>query len=230
MGKLRQLVNPMINVAKALLRPVHRRVLRTSVVILQHLRGDHQGLVYVDPLLITHTVNRSDRTLKRNAVWHFGTVAGGDWDLDGSPVQKYGHVYTILKKRVVNSLDYDEIPEFRENLERIKRGETPDNCSNEEQYRAKYIRYEHLCKKIKSEGYKTQKELGYQTKKELRTGHPFNEILVQVGRRGNLLFEKGIHRLVIAQVLKLQKIPVIITRRHAEWIGKNGTQAYFSPQ
>lgn len=220
------MVNIVINIAKALLRPVYRRVLRTSVVILWHLRGDHQGLVYVDPLLITHTVNRCDRTLKRNAVWHFGTVVGGDWDLDGSPIQEYGHVYTILKQRVVNGLDYDEIPEFRENLERIKRGETPDNCSSEEQYRAKYIRLEHLYKKIKSEGYKTQKELGYQTQKELRTGHPFNEILVQVGRRGNLLLEKGIHRLAIAQVMKLQRVSVIITRRHAEWVEKNKSQLY----
>lgn len=220
----------MIIEGKALLRPIYQRVLRTSVVILWHLRSDYQGLVYVDPLLITHTVNKYDRTLKRNAVWHFGTVAGGDWDLDGIPIQEYGHVYSILKQRVVNGLDYNEIPEFRENLERIKRGETPDSCSNEEQYRAKYIRFEHLCKKIKSEGYKTQKELGYQTKKELRTGHPFNEILVQVGRRGNLLFEKGIHRLTIAQVLKLQKVPVIITRRHAEWVAKNGSQVYSCPE
>ncbi|MBA7479541.1 hypothetical protein ES707_14975 [subsurface metagenome] len=219
-------MNSVINWAKALLHRVYRCVLRASITILQHLRGDHQGMIYVDPLLITHTVNRSDRTLKRNVVWHFGTVADGDWDLNGAPIQKYGHVYSILKQRVVNGLNYDEMPEFRENLERIKRGETPDNCSSEKQYRAKYVRFEHLCKKVKSEGYKTQKDLGYQTQKELRTGHPFNEILVQVGRRGNLLLEKGIHRLAIAQVLKLQRVPVIITRRHAEWVEKNKSQLY----
>lgn len=155
-------------------------------------------------------------------MWHFGTVAGGDWDLDGIPVQEYGHVYSILKQRVIDSLDYDKIPEFRENIERINRGETPDNCSSEEQYRAKYVRFEDL--------YKTIKSLGYQTQKELKTGRPFNEIRVQVGRRGNLLFEEGMHRLAIAQVLRLRKIPVIITRRHAEWVEKNGTQAYFTPQ
>ena len=223
-------MNSVINIAKILFRSVYRHVLYASVVILWHLRGDYQGLVHVDPLLITHTVNRHDRTLKRNAVWHFGTVAGGDWDIGGIPVQEYGHIYSILKKRIVNGLDYNEIPEFKENLERIRRGETPDNCNSEDQYRAKYIRFEYLCKKIKSEGYKNQKELGYQTKQELRTGHPFNEILVQVGRRGNLLFEKGIHRLVIAQVLKLPRVPVIITRRHAKWVAKNGTKLYFTPQ
>ena len=219
-------MNPVIDWAKALLHRFYRRVLRASITMLQHLRGDHQGMIYVDPLLITHTVNRYDRTLKRNAVWHFGTVAGGDWDIDGIPIQEFGHIYSILKERIANGLDYDEIPEFRENLERIERGDTPDNCSSEEQYRAKYVRFEHLCKKIKSEGYKTQNELGYQSKEELRTGHPFNEILVQVGRRGNLLFEKGIHRLAIAQVLKLPKIPVIITRRHAEWVAKKNEGRY----
>lgn len=212
----------MNNIAKILLRPVYRRVLHASIATLQHIRGDHHGLIYVDPSLITHTVNRYDRTLKRSDMWHFGTVAGGDWDIDGIPVQEYGHVYSILKRRVIDALDYDEIPEFKENLERIKRGERPDVCSSEEQYRAKYIRFENLYKAIKSSGYQTQKEL--------KTGRPFNEIRIQVGRRGNLLFEEGMHRLAIAQVLKLQKIPVIITRRHAQWVSKNGSQIYLCPE
>lgn len=212
----------MINGAKVLLRRVYRCVKHSSVAILQHLKGAHQGLIYVDPLLITHTVNRYDRTLKRSNMWHFGTVAGGDWDLYGNPVQEYGHVYSILKQRVVDGLDYDKIPEFRENLERIKRGVKPDNCSSEEQYRAKYVRFENLYKAIKSSGYKTQREL--------KTGQPFNEIRVQVGRRGNLLLEEGMHRLAIAQVLKFQEIPVIITRRHAKWVVKNGSQVYFCPE
>ncbi|MHC4118268.1 MAG: hypothetical protein ACYSWO_12240 [Planctomycetota bacterium] len=207
---------------KVLVRPVRRCVLHTLISGLRCIRGAHRGLVGIDPLLVTHTVNRFDRTLKRNDMWHFGSVADGDWDLDGIPVQEYGHVYTILKKRTLLNLDYDEIPEFRENLERIKRGEKPDVCSSEQQYREKYIRFERLYETIKSSGYRTQREL--------KTGRPLNEIRIQVGRRGNLLFEEGMHRLCIAQLLKLDKIPVIITRCHAEWVARNGSRVYICPE
>lgn len=216
------IVNLKSSRCKAVLRPVRRCVLHTLISGLRSIRGDHQGLVSINPSLVTHTVNRLDRTLKRNDMWHFGSVAGGDWDLDGVPVQEYGHVYKILKKRTLLNLDYNEIPEFTENLERIKRGEKPDVCSSEQQYREKYVRFERLYETIKSSGYRTQREL--------KTGRPFNEIRIQVGRRGNLLFEEGIHRLCIAQLLKLRKIPVIITRCHSEWVAKNGSRVYTCPE
>jgi hypothetical protein len=118
-----------------------------------------------------------------------------------------------LKQRIEDNVEYDSIPEFCENLELIRKGERPENCLNEAQYRMKWQGTEALCKLIKSQGYKTQREL--------RAVRPLNEIRVQIGRNGNLLFEEGIHRLIISQLLKLESIPVIITRRHTEWLRKN---------
>lgn len=193
--------------------------------LLRHLRGDHQGLVYINPLMVTHTVNRHDRTLKTDKMWHFGTVLPGDWDLNGFPVRDYGCVYIILKKRFLDGLEFDDIPEFKANLERIRRGETPDNCNTEEKYRNKYHKFEKLFFSIKHQGYRTQKELkSINLANEVWKYKRPDEIRVQVGRKGNMLFEEGMHRLVIAQMLELNSIPVIITRCHQDWFTKTGSR------
>ena len=49
--------------------------------------------------------------------------------------------------------------------------------------------------------------------------HPLlNEIGVDIGRDGELLWHMGgQHRLAIAKVLKVEKVPVQIYRRHTQW-------------
>lgn len=200
------------NLLKAPLRPIYRRGLHVLVYTLRWFRADPHRVIYIDPAVVTHTVSLQDYTLKHNDMWHFGTVAPGDWDLGGAPLQEYGLVFPILMKRVTEGLEFDEIPEFRENLKRIARGENVDGCFTENQYRRKWQHIQGLYLWIKENGYRSQKQL--------RSGRPFNEIRVQVGRTGQLLFEEGLHRLVIAQVLGLVSIPVIVTRRHANWAGR----------
>ena len=181
-------------------------------------RKDYQGLHYINPKLIKKTVNINDYTLKNNKMWHFGRVSGGDWDLDGYSIKEYGFIYLILKERIYERREFDDINKFRENIHKIKKGETPDNCNTVKKYRKKWQRIETLYKKLKEEGYKSQEEL--------KTGFPFNEIRAQVGRNGELLFEEGIHRLIISQILGFEEIPVIITRRHEKWVESNKEKIY----
>lgn len=199
---------------KRLLRPAYQNGLAMLTRLIRWSRGDWQGLTFIDPAWVKRTVNRRDHTLKHNDMWHFGTVCGGDWDLDGIPVQEYGYIYPILKQRVEAGLEYDDIREFRRNLEFIRQGQAPENCPSESAYREKWKATEPLYWTIKSEGYRTQRQL--------KAVRPLNEIRVQVGRNGDLLFEEGIHRLVIAQLLGLKRVPVIITRQHADWVAKHG--------
>ena len=72
-----------------------------------------------------------------------------------------------------------------------------------------------LHHKIKQEGYKTQKELGTYDSKLDQLG---NEIQVDVGRDGSLLFVEGRHRLSIAKILDIDEVPVIIVCRHKGWV------------
>lgn len=203
---------------KPILRPIYRPATHALVSLICTLRKDYQGLIYVDPSEIKTTINQDDPTLKQNGMWHFGTVNDGDWDLHGIPIKECGHIYSILAQRVMQRKDYNEITEFRKNLRLMKQGQTPDNCANEKDYREKWHRIESVYELLRTDGYKTQRELG--------TAHPLNEIRVQVGRDGNLLFKEGIHRLIISQLLDFKKIPVIVTRRHANWVRRNRQKIY----
>jgi glycosyltransferase involved in cell wall biosynthesis/2-polyprenyl-3-methyl-5-hydroxy-6-metoxy-1,4-benzoquinol methylase len=173
------------------------------------IRKDDHRILYVNPNDIIFTISKDDPTLKGNSVWHFGSVESGNWDINGYPVQEYGSLYKILKQRVIDKLEYEQIPEFMENLRIIERGGSWYNYKSRNEYFRRWQYIENLYLSIKKNGYKTRIELG---EKDL-----FDEVRIQIGRKGELLFEEGLHRLVIAQLLNLNHIPVVIYRRHKEW-------------
>jgi SAM-dependent methyltransferase len=174
-----------------------------------NLRKGDKGLRYVNPGEITHTVSRFDDSWKGNAVWHFGTVSGGDWDKDGYLVRERSQIYPILKQRMLDGLEYEAIPEFQEHVQQIKGGGFIDGCTTPEQYLKRWQQIEALYNAIQDQGYKTQAELG--------SDNGLDEVRVQIGRKGQFLLEEGRHRLAIAQLLELEEIPVIVSRRHQEW-------------
>ena len=83
---------------------------------------------------------------------------------------------------------------------------------------------EQLYKHIRDDGYKSQYQLLEEDSDVAWSGlndamHPLaNEIAVDIGRNGELLWNMcGQHRLAIAKILEIDRIPVQVFRRHAEW-------------
>ncbi len=121
-------------------------------------------------------------------------------------------------------------------------------CTSRTDVQERCQRFDKLYKTINESGYKTKRELlgisingrivkldksvqryGKSTEHITRTGsNPVrgfvgikaNEILVDVGRNGEILFVDGVHRLSIAKLLDLEEIPVTILIRHSFWIQK----------
>ncbi len=130
----------------------------------------------------------------------------------------------------------------------IDRGNRCWACTSRTDVQERCQRFDELYKIINENGYKTKRELlginiggrivkldksvqryGKSTEHITRTGsNPVrgfvgiktNEILVDVGRNGEILFVDGVHRLSIAKLLDLEEIPVTILVRHSEWIRK----------
>ena len=81
-----------------------------------------------------------------------------------------------------------------------------------------------LYQKIQNKGFKTQLELFEED--GLKPHHVgfldllTDEITVDIGRKGELLFVDGRHRLCIAKILNLDAIPVFILVRHQKWFEK----------
>lgn len=196
-------------VLRSILQRVYRSGQYLGARLLSRLRHDDLFLIAVQPARIQMTVKQSDPTLTGNAVWHVGSVAGGDWDLGGVPVAMHGHVAEILRAFVQHKQPLASIPQYQANVSRIEQGELIDSCTTAAEYEARWQRIASLYESIKKGGYKTQVELG--------SDNPLDEIRVQIGRRGEILFEEGLHRLAIAQLLELPSVPVLVTRRHRDW-------------
>lgn len=173
------------------------------------MRKDPFVLVHVDPNSITRTISIDDPSLTGNSIWHLGSVSGGDWDLNGVSVREHGHVFSILKQLVRDGRSIDEIPEFNENLKKIESGLIIDSSTSQEEYIKRWDKLTELYRIVRSDGYKTQEKL--------HSGDYLDEVKIQIGRGGELLLEEGLHRLAIAQLLELDEIPVLVSRRHARW-------------
>jgi SAM-dependent methyltransferase len=195
------------------LRRAARRLYRMGQLLVARaalwLRGHPPALIDVDPQAIQTTVALDDPTLRGNATWHFGAVAGGDWDLGGAPVRAHGDVFAILAQHVRDGRPLAEIPEAQAHLRAIADGRIVDSCTTPAEYAARWDAIIALYHAIRRDGYRTQAALG--------SDNPLDEIRIQIGRRGELLFEEGLHRLAIAQLLELPSVPALVTRRHAAW-------------
>ncbi len=191
------------------LRRFYRNGQYVGARLLGKLRRDDLFLIYVNPMRIQMTVKSDDVTLTGNAVWHVGTVAEGDWDIGGVPVAEHGGVGEILAAHVLEKRPLATIPAYRNNLQRIEQGELIDSCTTAAEYQVRWQEITALYARLRADGYKTQVELG--------SDNLLDEIRVQIGRRGDILFEEGLHRLICAQLLELPLVPVLVTRRHTEW-------------
>lgn len=65
--------------------------------------------------------------------------------------------------------------------------------------------------------YESIKTDGYQTQEELEVDKLPNEIRVAIRRDGRYLFIDGRHRLAVARLLGLERVPVFVVARHPEW-------------
>ena len=65
---------------------------------------------------------------------------------------------------------------------------------------------------------KSIKEIGYKSQKELGKSKSNSEVVIAIGRNGELLHVDGIHRLRVAIKYNIERIPVIIVLRHKNWI------------
>ena len=80
-----------------------------------------------------------------------------------------------------------------------------------------------LYERIQDDGYKTQQQLRSERKSDGGASlvleiDPLNEISVNLARDGTFLWQvHGQHRLIIAKLLQLDKVPVQVCTRHTEW-------------
>jgi len=175
---------------------------------------DPETTYWIDPRRIEHAIiivglNTNDKYRLR------GGVIGGDWDLKTIRFTELGvGVFKGLEDRFLRGLTWEQTDFYRKVLDMISSGTHLWGCRNKAEWDARCQYLDSLYHDMKTNGYRSQRDIA------LQEGNPCkgeDEVTVRVGRDGDLLFEDGQHRLAIAKLLNMDKIPVRITARHAGW-------------
>jgi len=156
-----------------------------------------------------------------------GTVLGGDWDL-GLKKFENSVVYKSFFIHFVDGTPWNETELYLKLIEKISafEGQNWWDCKSEEDLIKRCENLDILFNLIKKEGYKSQKELSkninYPVTFKPPRNNPINQIIeneiaIDIGRNGQLIFVDGRNRLSIAKILGLESIPVIVLVRHKQW-------------
>jgi hypothetical protein len=139
-----------------------------------------------------------------------GAVRRGEWDRRLLPFDEY-LPYVGLRRHFVDGVDWDHTRYYRNIVDCIAGGSPLWGCETEAEFRDRCEDLDRLYDRIDREGYRPASEL---REGKLR----YDEIAVNVGRDGHLLFNDGKHRLSIAKLLDVDSVPVRVIVRHQGWV------------
>ena len=193
-----------------------RKIQRTLGLKRLYMRKDKMRrprYCYINPKDINALcrVNELDvRFLKRTLGRHpQNRVLDGDWDEAADIQFEDTSVYAAIQEITIEKKPWTETEFYKRVARQIQRGEVKWGCKNEKQ----------LAKRGRDiiALYRSIKKNGYQTQQQLNTGRPGNEIRLAIDRNGKFLFLDGRHRLSIAKILKLKRVPALVVLRHKQW-------------
>ena len=178
------------------------RALRT-ILPDKYTDADPYALLYVDPDRITHV---SGLHSKKRRGW----VVDGEWDETDELFQNKP-IPTAIKQHFEDGLDWEETVLSTE-------------YNDPDRFERKCAKIERLHDRIVSDGYRDQRDLLEIDPDAAWSGvnatlSPLtNEVTVDIGRDGEILWNMlGKHRLSLAKVCDVEKIPVLVFGRHTEW-------------
>lgn len=175
---------------------VRRKVAPPKVLSLPVDRNIH----WVDPLLITRCANNgAEFPLAQE-----GAVIGGDWDQNEFPFSSLDTYKAILARE--QGIPWQKTAYYDRVMKWMARGEVMWSCRTAEEFDQRCAKWDELLEDIKQNGYR------------LNGRKPQDEIAVNIGRTGHLLFNNGRHRLAMAQIIGLPQVPIRITARHPQWV------------
>ncbi|MFP9193581.1 hypothetical protein ACLI4Q_18330 [Natrialbaceae archaeon A-CW1-1] len=184
--------------------------------------ADPFKICWVDPHEISYITNRDP--FPGDFKWqHIGKVQGGDWDQSTDRVADL-LVYLGIKERYEKNVPWVKTEFFKHVQQQVERGKADwKNSRTLADIKQGCDQVDRLIVKINGEGYKTMKDIIESENINLKDSKlseellKYDEIAVDIGRDGEFLFVDGRHRLSIARILDIDKVPVRIVARHQKW-------------
>lgn len=202
-------------------------------------------LVHLDPDRITRFTGRefpvwTDRWRK------FGAVVDGDWDERALPPVSDSYrgpdpelylahrfvetpLHRALRKHFVDDVPWEAIPLVKGLMRNARQTEASvwQNCSTTGEIREYCRELDRLYDSMREDGCLPMREVNAREERNMTFRAVMeNEILVDVARDGEPLFVSGRHRLSIAKILGLDRVPVAVAVRHPEWVDRHDRLQY----
>ena len=146
----------------------------------------------------------------------YGSTVDGDWDKPRESFSKL-LMYRGIRQHYIGDRPWPDTIYFTQLTERFRnQGIEADTAEKLAMDRCRDI--ETVYEAIETHGYRSQRALN---------GHPLHEVTVNVARDGTLLYNcEGRHRLSIAKILGIEKIPVLSLARHPEYEPQHTTEIH----
>lgn len=148
-----------------------------------------------------------------------GKIYGGNWDISDYRFTKL-EVYQALKARIEHGIGWEDTDFYKTMISRIQAGKVYWNCHNEDDFKKRCLYLDRLIDSMKTYGYKLNSDIlidGDDEQALSKHAYYGSEVLVNIGRDGQYLFQDGRHRLAIAKILGINPIPVKVLVRHEKW-------------
>lgn len=144
-----------------------------------------------------------------------GRVVGGDWDILSHRYENLAK-HRALVARIERGVPWEDtgIYEYLEHF-MATRNRVIDGCRTRRDMIRRYEAIDRLIESMRTEGFRVDTTV---IESDRPTDDALDQIFVNIGREGDLIFNGGgHHRLSIAKVLGLERVPVMVIVRHAEW-------------
>ena len=200
-----------------------------------------ENLVYINPDEVDYLV--VPRQHIRADITKYGTsIIGGDWDLRYSDNELHYlgtwegfqeeilinflnyQFYTSAYERYKNGIAWEDTQIYEYFLQKTKERRNDKRYGTIEKVNERLKELDELYKSINDNGYRLQVEIEradevpfQNTSDEFQTEPWQNEVMVSIGRDGEIFFNEGRHRFVAAKLAAIDEIPVRILVRHKGW-------------
>jgi 2-polyprenyl-3-methyl-5-hydroxy-6-metoxy-1,4-benzoquinol methylase len=139
---------------------------------------------------------------RREHWWHMGGSPGGNWDELSFPFEHFDFYQSFVAVKR-NSRTWNETPFYQRVLGDIRAGRDKLGCRSQDQLDRRLEHFREL--------YRDMEEFGFIPK------HSDDQVRVDIGRDGDLLFCDGPHWLTFAKLHKLDRVAIAIGMRHRLW-------------
>jgi len=177
---------------------------------------DVKKIIWVNPEEIRHCA------LELEPKFNIGRVIGGNWDKSARKFEDLD-VYQSFRRRFIDGVEWETTGFYNKILTEIEKDRLARNlnpqrhwgCKTKSELDERMKQIDRLYYQIKTHGYELGKDRQGLSYDPLRSE---DEVTVNIGRDGEIFFNDGRHRLAIAKILKIPKIPVKVVARHTEWM------------